>query len=165
MIAFLNGGTFEGNTILSPNSINEMLSFQIPSLNATQGLNWYQEPLYHSSGQEMLWCHSGGEQGVNTHLFIDPQNDLGLCVLTNGEGDGLYICDDLYDYALNMVVNNSIAPDCISTVGTNNLVMQKEKNLVKIIDFMGRETSFKPNTPLIYIYSDGTRERVMKLEE
>jgi uncharacterized protein (TIGR02145 family) len=39
------------------------------------------------------------------------------------------------------------------------------KSLVKIIDFMGRETEFKPNTPLIYIYSDGSTERVMKLEE
>ena len=34
-----------------------------------------------------------------------------------------------------------------------------------IIDFIGRETEFKPNTPLIYIYNDGTRKRVMKLEE
>ena len=30
---------------------------------------------------------------------------------------------------------------------------------------MGRETEFKTNTPLIFIYSDGTRERVMKIEE
>ena len=40
-----------------------------------------------------------------------------------------------------------------------------KKELVMIIDFMGRETEFKPNTPLIFIYSDGTRERVMKLED
>lgn len=44
-------------------------------------------------------------------------------------------------------------------------LLQNEKELVKIIDFMGRETEFKPNTPLIFIYSDGTRKRVMKLEE
>ena len=44
-------------------------------------------------------------------------------------------------------------------------LLQDEKELVKIVDFMGRETEYKPNTPLIFIYSDGTRERVMKLEE
>ena len=44
-------------------------------------------------------------------------------------------------------------------------LLQNEKKLVMIVDFMGRETEFKPNTPLIFIYSDGTRERVMKLEE
>jgi len=119
MIAVLNGGTFAENTILNPSSVDEMLSFQIPAIDATQGLNWYQTLLYHSSGQEMLWCHSGGESGVNTHLFLDTQNDIGLCVLTNGEGDGLYICDHLYDHALNMTVNNSIVPDCLSTTSLN----------------------------------------------
>lgn len=40
-----------------------------------------------------------------------------------------------------------------------------DKELLFITDLMGRETEFKPNTPLIFIYSDGTRERVIKLEE
>lgn len=37
--------------------------------------------------------------------------------------------------------------------------------LVKITDLMGRETKPQSNTPLIYHYSDGTIERVFKLEE
>ena len=126
MIAFLNGGTLDGNTIIDPNTASEMLSFQIPLLDTTQGLNWYRTKLYHSSGEAMLWGHSGGEKGVNTHLFLDPHNDIGLCVLTNGEGDGLYICDDLYDHALNMMVNNSIVPDCFPTVGINEPANHKE---------------------------------------
>ena len=28
---------------------------------------------------------------------------------------------------------------------------------------MGRETSFKPNTPLIYVYDDGSREKYFQL--
>jgi hypothetical protein len=36
--------------------------------------------------------------------------------------------------------------------------------LVKITDLMGRETKFKTNTPLIYVYSDGTTRRVYQLE-
>lgn len=39
-----------------------------------------------------------------------------------------------------------------------------ERSVVKIIDLMGRETTYKANTPLILIYSDGTRERVLTLE-
>lgn len=39
-----------------------------------------------------------------------------------------------------------------------------DKEIVKIIDFMGREAAFKPNTPFIFIYSDGSQERVMKIE-
>lgn len=44
-------------------------------------------------------------------------------------------------------------------------LVNNNKSLIKIIDLMGRETEFKPNTPLIFIYSDGTRERVMKIED
>ena len=40
-----------------------------------------------------------------------------------------------------------------------------EKALVKIVDLMGRETDFKPNTPLIFIYSDGTAIRVMEMKD
>lgn len=38
------------------------------------------------------------------------------------------------------------------------------KQLFKMIDLMGRETVFKSNTPIIYLYSDGTTERVFKFE-
>lgn len=49
------------------------------------------------------------------------------------------------------------------STGINELD-NSQKELVKIVDFMGREISFKTNTPMIYIYSDGSTERVYKLE-
>lgn len=45
------------------------------------------------------------------------------------------------------------------------IIATQEKQLIKIVDFMGRETKFKTNIPLIYIYSDGTRERKMEIED
>lgn len=39
-----------------------------------------------------------------------------------------------------------------------------DKTLVKIIDFMGRETEYRPNTPLIYVYSDGSRVRTFTMD-
>ena len=38
------------------------------------------------------------------------------------------------------------------------------KSLIHILDLMGRETSFKPNTPLIYVYDDGSIEKVFTIE-
>ena len=38
------------------------------------------------------------------------------------------------------------------------------KQLIKIVDVLGRETPFKPNTPLLYIYNDGTVERKVVLK-
>ncbi len=39
------------------------------------------------------------------------------------------------------------------------------KQPIKIVDFLGRETPFKPNTPLIYIYDDGSVERKIMIKE
>ena len=39
-----------------------------------------------------------------------------------------------------------------------------KKELIKVVDLMGRKTQFKPNTPLIYIYSDGSTKKVFRIE-
>jgi hypothetical protein len=43
-------------------------------------------------------------------------------------------------------------------------LLNNEKELVKIVDLTGRETDFRPNTPLIFMYSDGSVERVMEIQ-
>ena len=73
MIAFLNGGALGSNAILSPSSVNEMWTQQVPSIESKQGLNWYKELLYHSGGQAYLWGHNGGELGVSTDMYVDPE--------------------------------------------------------------------------------------------
>jgi hypothetical protein len=50
-----------------------------------------------------------------------------------------------------------------SAAGLNQLT-NSIKQLVKIVDVMGRETEFKTNMPLIYVYSDGTTEQIFKFE-
>ena len=162
MIAFLNGGTLGGNTILTPSSVNEMWTEQIPSIQNTQGLNWYKELLYYSGGEAYLWGHNGGEMGVSTDMYVDPELNIGVCVLSNGSGTNLYICDALYDYALSLNANNGIVPAC-SSAGLTDL-NPSQKNLIQILDVLGRETTFKPNTPLIYVYDDGSIEKVFSVE-
>lgn len=50
------------------------------------------------------------------------------------------------------------------SLSLEELNTSSNKELVKITDLMGRETEFKPNTVLLYIYSDGTTERVYRVE-
>lgn len=38
------------------------------------------------------------------------------------------------------------------------------KELISIVDITGKETDDKPNTILIYMYSDGTTEKVIRVE-
>ena len=71
---------------------------------------------------------------------------------------------------LNAHVNNgglclySVSTGQNCQLGINDLSNNK-KSLLKIVDLMGRDTEFKTNTPLIFIYDDGTRERVMEIEK
>ena len=49
-----------------------------------------------------------------------------------------------------------------STVGMQEYAKRPRK-LIRILDLLGRETTFKPNTPLIYQYDDGSVEKVMEV--
>ena len=43
-------------------------------------------------------------------------------------------------------------------------ITNTEKTLVKIIDMLGQETPYRKNTPLFYIYNDGTVEKRINIE-
>ena len=61
--------------------------------------------------------------------------------------------------------NNSCSLNCnLSSLNLTEL-NTNPKQLIKIVDVLGRETPFKPNTPLLYIYNDGTVERKMIIKE
>ncbi|MFT5859080.1 MAG: hypothetical protein ACI865_001176 [Flavobacteriaceae bacterium] len=53
--------------------------------------------------------------------------------------------------------------DCFETISINEL-SNNPKEVIQILDFMGREVEFKSNTPLIFIYSDGSQERKMGIQ-
>jgi hypothetical protein len=42
----------------------------------------------------------------------------------------------------------------------DELPLEPERNLIKIVDFLGRETNFRTDIPLIFIYDDGTVEKI-----
>ena len=58
---------------------------------------------------------------------------------------------------------NTSSCSLVDFTGLDELLIG-DKTLVKIIDFMGRETEYRPNTPLIYVYSDGTRVRTFNMD-
>ncbi|MEJ6588764.1 MAG: hypothetical protein QNL43_03075 [Crocinitomicaceae bacterium] len=52
--------------------------------------------------------------------------------------------------------------DCsTSTVGITEITSSKTR--IQILDMLGRETSFQSNTPLIYVYDDGSTEKVYRV--
>jgi hypothetical protein len=126
---------------------------------------------------QSLFCYDNNLSTLNlvnnTQLFevTCSNNNLTSIDLRNGNNSGLWYfmsinnpsltCIDVDDVAYceyNFAVDswtsfsNNCFPTYINEV-TNN------KKLIRVIDIHGRAISPKPNIPLIYIYSDGSREK------
>ena len=84
----------------------------------------------------------------------------------NGETNQSYTPAITGNYAVEVNMNGCIVTSTCYLVDYSGIeeLINGNKKLVKIIDLMGRETEFKPNTPLIFIYSDGSKERIFNIE-
>jgi hypothetical protein len=104
------------------------------------------------------------DQNGGTYQWLDCDNNYAVI---NGETNQSYTPVVTGNYAVEVTLNGCVDTSACFLVDYTGIeeLPQNEKELILIVDFMGRETEFKPNTPLIFIYSDGTRERVMKIEE
>lgn len=114
------------------------------------------------SNGNIIWSRNYGHAGENImrSMILNSDEDIIVSGETWGSGNDITNSYGNYDKWIAKI------GDTTSTLGIVDTELENhEKQLFKIIDFMGRETEYKPNTPLIYIYSDGTRERVMKIEE
>ena len=100
--------------------------------------------------------------GNNTNLIITINNQFWM-----QGGSTNYTCievDDVNYSTTNWFPNYPYSEDCGNDCTSSLNELTTSKNLIQILDMMGRETSFKPNTPLIYVYDDGSIEKVFTIE-
>jgi hypothetical protein len=76
-------------------------------------------------------------------------------------------CYSIFDttYYVNWdTFSNSSTGNCtINNLGVEELNKEKKK-LIRIVDFLGREIKEQPNIFLIYVFNDGSTEKVFKVE-
>ena len=122
---------------------------------------------------------------LNTALYVlyCPENQISCLNIKNGNNINFWqfyvsenpnlSCIEVDDAAWStsnwtgIDFQASFSEDCnndcsSSTVGITEL--NSFKILIQILDLTGRETSFKPNIPLIYVYDDGSIEKVFSVE-
>jgi len=103
-------------------------------------------------------------QAVGSYQWVDCDNAFAPI---NGENSQSFTASVTGNYAVEIEDEGCVvtsACELIDFSGLEELNLSK-KELVKIVDLMGRETKMVSNTPLIFIYSDGTMERVMEFEK
>ena len=151
----------DGNTYTSSNNSAQYTLMNVQGCDSTVTLNLTIEPLPNinvTQGSTELTANQNGA----TYQWLDCDNNYAVI---NGETNQSYTPAATGNYAVEVNMNGCVDTSACFLVDYTGIeeLIQTEKELVKIVDFMGRETEFKPNTPLIFIYSDGTQERVMKL--
>lgn len=139
----------------------------------------------------MVYSFFGHTRSTDTCDYISQYNELGgldcaLLSVAPYEADSYQWlnCDSLYapfvgdttyfftseysgDVALEVTVGNCVDTSycqyhCIYDLKEEYKLYKKE--IVKIVDLTGKETEEKPNTLLIYIFSDGTTEKVFRVD-
>ena len=159
---------------------------------ACESYTWIDGNTYTTSNNTATYTTTnaaGCDSVITIDLTIDPlpsaavtQNGATLTATQTGATYQWIDCDDesnivgetnqsftpavTGNYAVIVNVNGcSNTSECrlVDFTGINEL-NNTLKQLIKIVDVLGRETPFKPNTPLLYIYNDGTVERKMIIE-
>jgi len=108
------------------------------------------------------------EQNGASYQWLDCDNNYSAI---NGETNQTYTPTTTGYFAVELTSTDICGGVQVDT-STCNLVdftgigelNNSSKQLIKIVDVLGRETPFKPNTPLLYIYNDGTVERKVVLK-
>jgi len=81
LIAFMRYGEIDGVRILQADTVEEIRRLQYPELESTFGLFWYYKRLM---GRDLIG-HNGGNWGVATEMFFQPETDTGVILLMNGD--------------------------------------------------------------------------------
>jgi len=112
---------------------------------------------------------NGCDSIVNTDILID-YNTLSYDTLSVTEsivwnGMPLNISGDYSVTLMNSVGCDSIVNLNLTVTTTGILdIANNKNNLVKITDMLGQETPYRKNTPLFYIFDDGTVEKRIVIE-
>jgi CubicO group peptidase (beta-lactamase class C family) len=80
LLMYMNYGEYNSTQILTESTVELMLTPQLPPPNQFQGIIWL-----NYGDVRTFWGHEGDSQGYRTFMLFDPETDIGVIVLTNGE--------------------------------------------------------------------------------
>ena len=118
LVMYMNGGQYNGTRILESQTVDLMLSEQVPAISPGQGLIWYSD----TQSGKTYWGHNGGDLGVSTEIRYFREDSIGIVLLTNGDDIDLDpLLDNLLAYALELNTTGAGYP-CGSLLSNEELV-------------------------------------------
>ena len=118
---------------------------------------------------DTLNASNGCDSIVHTYIAVDQNTSsydtLSINTSIVWNGTSLNISGDYSTTLINSEGCDSIANLNLTITTTSFFdITQNKNNLVKIIDMLGQKTPYRKNTPLFYIYDDGTVEKKINIE-
>ena len=141
------------------NMFNSYLNQILNELNTTEWYsNLYQKQDLISNALQSDTYYSM-DYGFQYYDFLDAiDNNYGEHV---DKGLAEYLIERINSGFNQIQILSKHSHPCVNSL---NELDNPEKDIVRILDITGRETNFKPNVPLIYIFSDGSVEKKFILE-
>ena len=88
--------------------------------------------------------------------YMDYTNDACMNLFTLGQKNRMIAAINLYRSEM---LENTLCSG-ISSISNQNSNNDNKKKILKIVDYLGRETKKINNYPLLIIYQDGTVEKI-----
>ena len=101
-------------------------------------------------------ANSCGTTNIDGDMFMnymDYTNDACMNMFTQGQKTRMIAA---INQSRQNLLNHTLCDNGTSAIDGIN---SSERTLIKIMDVLGRETPYKKNTPLFYLYDDGTVEK------
>ena len=144
--------------LVSNNTINGCDSVLI-------GINYY---TISGTYTDTLTSVNGCDSVVNTNLTIEQNTSsydtLSVTASIVWNGMPLNVSGDYSETLINSLGCDSIAYLNLTVTSTGVLDFNGKKEIVKLTNMLGQEIPYRKNTPLFYIYDDGTVEKKIVVE-
>ena len=98
-------------------------------------------------------CGTTNADGDMFMNYMDYTNDACMNMFTQGQKTRMIAA---INQSRQNLLNHNLCDNGTSAIDEIN---SSERTLIKIVDVLGRETPYKKNTPLFYLYDDGTVEK------
>ena len=108
------------------------------------------------TAEHQIWENGTNGATVEHYKIIDGEHSWPGALFSNGiTNQDINAAEKIWEFFNKYDINGVIST---STSLEENI---KDKRISKITDILGRETNYIPNTPLFYIYDDGTAEKII----
>jgi len=110
------------------------------------------------TAEHQIWENGSNGVAVEHYKIIDGEHSWPGALFPNGiTNQDINAAEKIWEFFNNYDINGLIHPTNIK-----NITTEKSAKLIKVVDVLGRVTIPKPNTPLFYIYKDGTvKKRIL----